>query len=413
MQEKPSIKKIYPAPVLIDGTLREGEQSAGVFFTEKEKIRLVKLMDKAGIDIADSGMPAVSHDEFLSIKKLSSLRGISLRIGASIRCRADEIDLFKKTGASDCFIIVPVSEIHIREKFGLTPLKYLDYVKKSLGHAEKTKIKHIHIALEDTSRACKDFLSELFGAFNEFNIEAAYLCDTLGVALPDEIKCRVESINKIISAPEKLHVGIHCHNDFGLALANTLAAFEAGATHLTFTQNGIGERAGNAKFHELAMALTRLYGLDLKLCVGMIPELSRYVEEASAIFMSAIEPVVGFNAYRHESGIHVSGLLRNRAIYEQYRPEDIGKINEFVLGKHSGRAIIDKLLAELFTGFDFSAAQKMRILSEIKKMKTGSAKRGFKAMRSKLENFYGGALGGVSREQFVKIAEKVKRDEKK
>ena len=409
--------------ILIDGTLREGEQSAGVFFTAHEKIKLIKLMDKAGIDIADCGMPAVSKDEFNAIKKLAALKDISIRIGASVRCLPAEIELFSRTGASDCFIIVPVSDIHIKEKFRMTRGEYIEYVKKCVSYAAGLKIAGIHLALEDMSRTDEDFYLELISAVRSLglrSVKAVYLCDTVGVALPEKIRYQVETVlkelNRLSGAAAggrnagHIGVGIHCHNDYGLALANTLSAYDAGAEYITFTQNGIGERAGNAKYHELVMALVNLKKCELKVDNTYISELSKTVEEISGILLSAIEPVVGFNAFRHESGIHVSGLLRDRKIYEQYRPEEIGRKNEYVLGKHTGTALICKLLKELFPGDDFSREEMLEILKVVKARRMSVKKNDYAAMRRSLRAFYEKALGGVKISEFIKIVNSVKKE---
>ncbi|HOD39604.1 MAG TPA: hypothetical protein PKW98_00150 [Candidatus Wallbacteria bacterium] len=404
--------KIY----LIDGTLREGEQSAGVFFTAAEKVKLIKLMDKAGIDIADCGMPAVSRDEFNAIKKLANLSGISIKIGASVRCLKPEIKLFSETGASECFIIVPVSDIHIKEKFKMDRDSYINYVKDCVSYAADLKIPGIHLALEDMSRTDEEFYIKLIEGVSELNISALkafYLCDTVGVALPEKIKYQAETVLKAVKTASgrgrKNHpgLGIHCHNDYGLALANTLSAFDAGARYITFTQNGIGERAGNAKYHELIMALVNLKKCRLEVDNSYISELSKVVEEISGIMLSATEPVVGYNAFRHESGIHVSGLLRNRKIYEEYRPEDIGRENEYVLGKHTGAALIDKLLREYFSGETFETSEIAEILSEVKKLRVSAKKNEYARVRKYLLNFYGKALGGVKKADFIKIVESV------
>lgn len=397
--------------VLIDGTLREGEQSAGVFFTSGEKVKLIKLMDKAGINIADCGMPAVSKDEFKAIERLASLDGLSIRIGASVRCLMPEIKLFSDTGASDCFIIVPVSDIHIKEKFKMRRGEYIDYIKSCVEYAGALKIPGIHLALEDMSRTDEEFYLELIGAIAAMNIKALkafYLCDTVGVGLPDKIKYQADTVLKILNGTRH-GLGIHCHNDYGLALANTLSAFDAGADYLTFTQNGIGERAGNAKYHELIMSLVNLKKCKLKVDNSYLSLLSKTVEEISGIFVSAVEPVVGYNAFRHESGIHVSGLLRDRKIYEEYKPEDIGKKNEFVLGKHTGAALIDKLLREYFKGVEFSRGEILQILNIVKKIRVSSKKTDYAVMRRALSSFYDRALGGVQIDEFTRIVKSVLR----
>lgn len=401
------LKKRTRKIVLIDGTLREGEQSAGVFFNYNEKLALLKLMDAAGIDVADCGMPAVSNEEFAAIKKLSSCKGFNIRIGASIRCREDEIELFKKTGASDCFMIVPVSDIHISAKFGMNRGEYLKYIETCVKTAGILNVPFLHVVLEDITRADMSFVKKIIKTLLLYNIEAFYVCDTLGVASPEKIGGLIAQIDKLL-INTGINIGVHCHNDLGLALANTLAAFDAGAGYITFTQNGIGERCGNVKCHELVTALIRLKNYKKDIDFGVISKLSELTEEISGIFMPATEPIVGFNAFRHESGIHVSGLLKNRKVYEEYKPEDIGKINQFVLGKHSGIALIDKLLKENYPDFQFSGEQKKEILKMVKKTRVNTNKSANKKMKNLIKKFTQSALGGISMQEFKKIADKIK-----
>jgi len=389
--------------VLIDGTLREGEQSAGVFFTPAEKVSLLKFMDRAGIHIADCGMPAVSRQEFMTLKKLASIPGLKIRVGASVRCLKDEILLFKKTGAADCFIIAPVSDIHISGKFNMTHSEYVGYVKDVVKYAENLGVKHIHIVFEDATRAETSFIEKMFSELCRYDAEAFYICDTIGVATPELMGNIVERLVRLSEKNKKPGIGVHCHNDFGFALANTVAAYEAGARYVTFTQNGIGERAGNAKFHELVMYLKKIKKVNIDCDLNLLSGLSKKVEEMSGIFMPPTEPVVGFNAFRHESGIHVSGLLKNRKIYEEHRPEDIGRKNEFVVGKHSGLSIIDKLLGELFKGRKFGVEEKKKILSAVKISYVKNNKKRNIKMLADLNGFYSTALGGLSVKEFVEI----------
>ncbi len=397
------MKKKNDSIVLIDGTLREGEQSAGVFFTPAEKVSLLKLMDRAGIHIADCGMPAVSRQEFMTLKKLASLPGLKIRVGASVRCLAEEVSLFKETGATDCFVITPVSDIHISEKFHMTHSRYIEYVKDVIKHAQTIGVKHIHVVFEDATRAERSFIEKMFSELCSFGIEAFYICDTIGVATPELMKDLVERLIFLSPKNKKPGIGVHCHNDFGFALANTVTAFKAGGRFVTFTQNGIGERAGNAKFHELVMYLEKIEKIKTGCALDLLGELSEKTEKMSAIFMPPTEPVVGFNAFRHESGIHVSGLLKNRKIYEEHRPEDIGRKNEFVAGKHSGLSIIDKLLDELFKGRTFGAGEKKKILSAVKASYVKKNKKRNIKMLAEMKKFYSTALGGLSAKEFVKI----------
>lgn len=360
-------------------------------------------MDKAGIDIADCGMPAVSDEEFLTLKKLVSAGFKSIRVGASIRCRSEEAELFRKTGASDCFVIVPVSDIHIKVKFGMEKAVYAGYAERVIAHCVKIGIEHVHVVFEDATRADLKFILFLLGKLCVHRVEAFYVCDTLGVALPEKISRLAGAVKKALAPGSGAGVGVHCHNDFGLALANTLSAFDSGAAFLTFTQNGIGERAGNVKFHELALSLARLKGAPLRVDLNMIAKLSEAAEKMSGIFMSPVEPVIGFNAYRHESGIHVSGLLRNRKVYEEFRPEGIGRKNEYVLGKHSGICLVDKLLGEFFPGQNFSPAERSSILRTVKETRVKSGKAGNAKMRKTLSSFYSFALGGLSSRDFIEI----------
>ena len=367
-----------------------------------EKLAIAQGLDSLGVDVIEAGSAMTSEGERLAIKKIAD-SGFKAEICSYVRALTADIDTALACDVDSVHLVVPVSDLHIQIKL---KADRESVVRMAVDVTEYAKDHGLIVELsgEDASRADQDFLAGLYTAGIEAGADRLAFCDTVGVLVP-EVAADIFSRLSRLEAP----ISIHCHNDYGLALANTLSAYDAGAEYITFTQNGIGERAGNAKYHELVMALVNLKKCGLNVDNSYIAELSKTVEEISGIFLSAIEPVVGFNAFRHESGIHVSGLLRDRKIYEQYRPEDIGRKNEYVLGKHTGTALVCKLLKELFPGDDFSREEMLEILKVVKARRMAVKKNDYAAMRRSLRAFYDKALGGVKISEFIRIVNSVKK----
>jgi D-citramalate synthase len=376
-------KEIY----IIDETLRDGEQAPGVFFSYKEKIKLIEAMEEAGIDTVDVGLPIVSLNEAKNIKNILS-RKWNINLAVSIRAKKQDVDVALSCGAREAFLFIPVSDLHLQYKFNTSRQQAEERALQSVEYAVKNGIT-VDFVAEDTARADMAFIIPLFDRVARAGADKIIICDTVSVLTPAGINDLCLNIKNRMK--EKIRFGIHCHNDFGLATANTLAAIEAGVEYPTLTVNGIGERAGNASLEEVVMAAGNLLKVTHHIKTGKLYTLSRLVEDYSGIIIAPNKSIVGYNAFRHESGIHVDGILKNLETYEPVRPDEVGRDRAFVLGKHSGRALVRRLLQE--KGIDARAAEVDRIVADVKKEKESDSKGAFQFMKNIVEVFNQKHLG--------------------
>lgn len=338
---QPFIEKNKFGEVLIwDETLRDGEQSPGAAFSIEQKIELAGLLDEAGVGIIDIGFPVISEEEKETVKIINGM-DFKAKTGVTIRAKTEDIDCALELGVRRGFIFTPTSHLHIKTKFGVSLEEHKDSAIKAVKHAVDSGMDVCFIS-EDTSRSDLEYVIPLFNEIIQLGVDKIMITDTVGVMVPTTIKKFVSSI--IERCDRGVQFGIHCHNDFGLATANTLTAVEAGVSLPTVTVNGIGERAGNASLEEIVMALELIYKINTGIDFKKIMPLSQKVERYSGIPVAPNKAVVGYNAFRHESGIHVHAMLKALKTYETFSPELLGRRHEFVLGKHSGKSLIRKIL---------------------------------------------------------------------
>ncbi|HKQ79907.1 MAG TPA: hypothetical protein VJ810_39810 [Blastocatellia bacterium] len=381
----------------VDCTLRDGEQAPGVFFTLEEKLAIADLLDAAGVDILDAGMPSVSNEERSSLEALLD-RGYRVTIAATIRALHAEVDLAVALGLKEVFLFMPVSPQHLQHKFGLTLEKARGRIEDAIGYAVAKGLR-VHFVAEDTVRADPVEVAAVFDRASEMGATTAIVCDTVGVMRPEEMTRYVNTLRSHMESG--ISLGVHCHNDYGLGTANTLAAVGAGCAMVTATVNGLGERAGNAPIEEVICALEGLY--DRKLCIdkSILPRLCETVAAASGVFLTPTKPIVGLNVFRHESGVHVDGMLKDPSTYESIDPEPLGRKHEFLLGKHSGRGLVETLLAK--EGIEASPEVVLRILERVKLAKSSRDKSPFLEMAERLGQFWGRHLS-FGEDQFWEIA---------
>lgn len=390
------MSKIY----IVDGTLREGEQSPGVFFSKDEKVEIARALDRLGVPILDVGMPSVSEQEREAIRAISRL-GLRASIGVSIRLRKEEVDQAVQCGVREVFIICPVSPIHLRLKLGMEEEKARGLAKEVVVYASSKGLL-VNLVAEDASRAEISFVNDLLCRAHEWGARRAFLCDTIGVMEPFRMKELVRRVRDRI--PAEMGLGVHCHNDLGLATANTLAGIEAGADYPSVTVNGIGERAGNPPLHEIVLALEKLFQRDHGIEIRQLHWLSCLVERYSGIFIPPHAPIIGLNAFRHESGIHVDGILKNSQTYKAFDPKEVGRESSFVLGKHTGIQTIHHLLR--LRGYEAEEEMAREILQKVKERKIASGKRKILEMAEKMERYYKESLD-FPMETFWEIVEGV------
>ncbi|TVQ43195.1 MAG: homocitrate synthase [Gloeocapsa sp. DLM2.Bin57] len=345
-----------------DTTLRDGEQAAGVAFSKAEKVALARFMDAIGIHELEVGIPAMGSEEAEAITAITQL-GLTTDLIGWNRAKRSDIEASIKCGLKRVHISIPVSDIQIQAKFqGNYDLVWTS-LRDTINFAVDQGL-YVAVGGEDSSRAEPGFLLDMALAAQNWGANRFRFCDTVGILDPMMITERVSYLVSWLDIP----VEMHTHNDLGLATANALAGIRAGATSVNTTVNGLGERAGNAALEEVIMALKQIYHIDLGINVRRFQELSQMVARASGSFVPPWKAIVGENAFAHESGIHVHGILQNPHTYELFDPQEVGRERRVVLGKHSGRHAIVNILQEL--GIFLTPEETHQVLAGVKDLST-------------------------------------------
>ncbi|HHV81267.1 MAG TPA: homocitrate synthase [bacterium] len=325
---------------LVDTTLRDGEQTAGVVFSKPEKIQIARLLDEIGVHQIEAGIPVMGGDETEAITAITKL-GLKASIMGWNRAVISDIQASLRCGVDAVAISISTSDIHIQYKLQKTREWVLDSMAKATEFAKREGV-YVSVNAEDASRTDMDFLVQFATVAKQAGADRLRYCDTVGIMDPfkmyDTIKTLIERVD--------LPVEMHTHNDFGMATANTMAGIKAGATYAGVTVNGLGERAGNAALEEVVMALKYLWNIDLGIKTERFKEICEYVARASARPLSPNKAIVGANVFAHEAGIHTDGVLKYTRTYEVFNPEDVGLERQIVIGKHSGTHSIIKKFAE-------------------------------------------------------------------
>lgn len=344
--------------IIFDTTLRDGEQSPGASMNDAEKLRIATQLEKLGVDVIEAGFPAASEGDFKAVKMIA--RNLKKTQIAAL-CRASESDITKAWNAVKdaafprIHTFIATSDIHMEYKLKMSREAVVEAAVKAVKYAA-TFTDNVEFSAEDGSRSNPDFLCKIFGAAIEAGATTLNLPDTVGYAVPGEFADLVTYIMKNTPGMEKAILSVHCHNDLGLATANTLAAIRAGARQAEVTVNGIGERAGNTSMEEIVMSLhTRpnFFPETTSIDTTRIYPTSRLVSMITGILVQPNRAIVGANAFAHEAGIHQDGVLKNPMTYEIMKPETIGlSKNSLVLGKHSGRHALYSHVSEM--GYNLS-----------------------------------------------------------
>jgi len=325
---------------LDDTTLRDGEQTAGVVFSNDEKVNIARMLDEIGIDQIEAGIPAMGGDERDVIEQIAHM-GLNASILAWNRANLDDIKTSLDCGVDAVAISLATSDIHIETKLQKDRQWVLDSIREATAFAKSHNV-YVSVNAEDASRTELGFLLEYAAAAKAEGADRIRFCDTIGTM--DPFRCY--SIVKALIEETGLDVEMHTHNDFGMAVANALAGIHAGATWVNITVGGLGERAGNAALEEVVMALKYLEGVDLQIDTKRFHEITDYVMRAAGRVLPAWKPIVGSNMFAHESGIHADGVIKNPKTYEVFSPDEVGLERQIVVGKHSGSKTIEMKLAE-------------------------------------------------------------------
>ena len=333
------VKYNFPENIVIyDTTLRDGEQTPGVCFNKEEKLAIAHKLYELRIPQIEAGFPRVSEREKDTVKSICN-EGLDAQIICLARTKKEDIDAALDADVDGIITFMGASDLHLEHKLHFTREQALNTCMKSIEYAKDHGL-FVAFSAEDATRADLDFLKRLYKKAEGYGVDRVHVADTVGAATPQGIEYLIKELKKDIN----VDIAMHCHNDFGLAVINSIAGLLAGASGVSVTANGIGERAGNASLEELTMALKILYGKDLGFKTKHIKELSDLVSKATGLPVPYNKPIVGKNIFRHESGIHVDAVIEEPLTYEPYVPELVGQKRQIVLGKHSGcRAVKAKL----------------------------------------------------------------------
>jgi 2-isopropylmalate synthase len=347
--------------IIFDTTLRDGEQSPGASMNLAEKLEVARALADLGVDVIEAGFPVASPGDFEAVQTIAAEVQGPIICGLA-RCNAEDIDraweALRRASQPRIHIFLATSAIHREFKLRMAKAEILRAAVEAVERA-KEYCEDIEFSPEDATRTEPDFLAEVVEGAIAAGATTVNIPDTVGYAVPEQYAATIRRLRKTVRGIDSVVLSVHCHNDLGLAVANTLAALREGARQVECTINGLGERAGNCALEEIVMALrtrTDFFGLGSKIKTKRLYPISRLVSHVTGIAVQRNKAIVGQNAFAHEAGVHQDGLLKERRTYEIMRPEDVGLTHTmFVLGKHSGRHALRKRVQEL--GYHLDDAQ--------------------------------------------------------
>ncbi|MCX7840776.1 MAG: 2-isopropylmalate synthase [Anaerolineae bacterium] len=364
---------------IFDTTLRDGEQAPGASLDVAEKLEIARQLARLGVDVIEAGFPIASPGDAEAVRRIATEVGNSREgkrvpiIAALARANPRDIDAaweaVRYAAKPRIHTFIATSDIHLEHKLKMTRAQVIERVREMVAYA-KRYCDDVEFSPEDAGRSDPEFLYEVLAVAIQSGATTLNIPDTVGYTMPDEFGALIANIIKHTPGADRVIISAHCHNDLGLATANTLAAIRAGARQVEVTVNGIGERAGNASLEEVVMALrTRpnVFGVTTGIDTTQIARTSRLVSNYTGIPVQPNKAIVGANAFAHEAGIHQDGMLKHRLTYEIMRPETIGLAqSNLVLGKHSGRHALQARLVEL--GYRLSEADLDQVFRRFKEL---------------------------------------------
>ncbi len=391
-----------------DTTLRDGEQTPGISFTLEEKLSIAKALDELGIDVIEAGFPIASEGDFNACKEIGKL-GLDSEVLGLARMTKNDIDRVIEADLDSIHVFIATSPLHMKSKLNMTPDEVLKSITKHVSYAKKHYDK-ILFSAEDATRSNLDFLIKANQTAIDAGATRVNIPDTVGTISPRAFGHIIKMNYDVL--PKDVRIAAHCHNDFGLAVANTIAGFENGASEAQTTILGLGERAGNASFEETAMSFYALYGLDMNIKTERIFPTAKLIESycGGKVKIGRLQPLIGQNAFAHESGIHAHAMIKNARAYEPITPELLGiKRSDTMeaivrqsikLGKHTGGHALRAKLDDL--GIKTTKKQFSDIMDHVKSF----GDKGHEVMEEDFLAILKDVLGSVpEEEEYVKLEE--------
>ncbi len=338
---------------IFDTTLRDGEQSPGFSMNLREKLVMARQLEKLGVDVIEAGFPNASPEDFESVRQIAE-QAEEMEVCALARCHEADIEAcikaLQKAKKPRIHVFIATSDIHMKYKLKMTRQEVVAKAVMGVKMA-KSFTDRVDFSPEDATRSDRDFLVEVLTAAIKAGADTINIPDTVGYSTPEEFGDLIEFIREKVPGADSVIISTHCHDDLGLAVANSLAGVQAGATQIECTVNGIGERAGNAALEEVVMAMRTRPDIFKEMTNINSQEIfatSKMLQQITGQKVQVNKAIVGRNAFAHEAGIHQHGVLANRETYEIMKPEDIGyNSNQIILGKHSGRKALGNRLRQL------------------------------------------------------------------
>jgi 2-isopropylmalate synthase len=365
---------------IFDTTLRDGEQSPGIALSPDEKVEIARALERLGVDVIEAGFAVSSPGDFEGVRAVAAEVN-KATVASLARTRDEDLDaaveaLASGRGRTRVHVFIATSPIHMERKLGLEPPEVLEQARFAVSYVAG-RVDEVEFSCEDATRSDPAFVADVCRAAIEAGATTINLPDTVGYSLPEEHALFLLEVQRLCPELARVTLSVHCHNDLGLAVANTLAGVSAGATQVECTVNGLGERAGNAALEEVVMALRvrrEALGFETAVDVGEIGRISQLVSRLTGYSVQRNKAIVGANAFAHEAGIHQDGMLKDVATYQIMDPHELGLTMTLPLGKHSGRHAFRRACEEaglLLSDGDLAAAfQRFKELADNRKAVT-------------------------------------------
>jgi len=345
---------------IYDTTLRDGEQTPGVKFSREQKVAIARKLDELWVDSIEAGFPVISEYDEAAVKAVASER-LDADVICLCRAKHKDIDAALRAGVDGIIVFLAVSDLHLKYKLHTDLATSVAMAGDTIDYAKSHGV-FVQLSAEDATRTSIGNLTALFNAAKERGADRLGIADTTGCIRPQGMRYLVDKLRKNFD----IELSAHCHDDFGLAVANSLAAYEAGIDALSLSVNGLGERCGNASLEEVVMSLYALYGVDMGYKTSVLKALSEMVSKYSGIPIPINKAIVGPNAFRHESGIHVAAVIKCPFTYESYEPQAVGQERKLTFGRHSGSEGVREKLKSM--GMQVTDKELAEIIKALKTM---------------------------------------------